>query len=208
MLKVFFLIFEPNVAWEKIAQARRGFFFITVVHLLPLILAGTALETWGLHRHGKLQHLGMYKTFTNEEIITFESIQFLVFFAMVFTTALLVYKIGQTFQDRLNFLQAFTTVAYGYSPIFLFHLLDASAAMPPAVPWLVGIGLVMWIFYQGIPRVMQPDPTHAFGVYISAIIVVILISGLARILTGMYLVGYMDLRHSWLYQKVAPFLGH
>ena len=208
MIKVFFLIFEPNVAWEKIAQARRGLLFITVVHLLPLILAGTALETWGLLRHGKLQHLGMYKTFTNEEIITFESIQFVVFFAMVFATALLVYKIGQTFQDRLNFLQAFTTVAYGYSPIFLFHFLDASAAMPPAVPWLVGIGLVTWIFYQGIPRVMQPDPTHAFGVYISAIIVVILISGLARILTGMYLVGYMDLRHSWLYQKVAPILGH
>jgi hypothetical protein len=208
MIKVFFLIFEPNVAWERIARARRGFLFITIIHLLPLILAGTAVETWGLQRSGKLQHLGMFKRFTPDEIVTFESIQFVVFFAMVFATALLVYKIAQTFQDKLNFLQAFTTVAYGYSPIFLFHFLDASAVMPPAVPWLIGIALVMWIFYQGIPRVMQPDPTHAFGVYISTIIVVILISGLARILTGMYLVGYMDLRHSWLYQKVQPFLGH
>ena len=203
-----FLIFEPSVAWEKIAQARRGLMFITVVHLLPLIIAGTALEAWGLHRHGKLQRFDIYKIFTSQEIITFEALQFVAFIAVVFVTALLVYKIGQTFHDRLNFLQAFTTVAYGYSPLFLFHFLDASAVMHPLVPWLLGIGLAIWIFYQGIPRVMQPDPTHAFGVYLSTIIVAVLTSGLARLMTGMYLLGYIDLQHSWLYLKITNLLGH
>ena len=86
---------------------------------------------------------------------------------MVLVSALLIYRIGQTFQDRLSFLQAYTVAAYGFSPLLLFHFLDASADMHPLVPWLLGIGLAVWILYQGIPRVMQPDPTHAFGVYLS-----------------------------------------
>ena len=208
MIKVFFLIFEPGVAWEKIAQAKRGFAYITLVHLLPLILIGTALESWGLHIHGKIQRFQIDKPFSTQEIITFESIQFVTFFAVVFVTALMVYKISQTFQDRLNFLQAFTTVAYGFTPLFLFHFLDASAAMHPAVPWLIGIGLVIWVLYQGIPRVMQPDPTHAFGVYLSTVIVVILTSALARVITGLYLLGYMDLQHSWLSRKLSHLFSY
>jgi len=209
MIKVFFLIFEPSVAWDKIAQARRGFFFITAVHLLPLILAGTALEAWGLHRHGKWQpQYQFFKGFSKPEIITFETIQVLLFVAVVFASALLIYKISQTFQDRLSFLQAFTTVAYGFSPLFLMHFMDASASIHPAVPWLLGMGFVVWILYQGIPRVMQPDPTHAFGVYLSAMIVVILTSFLARMITGLYLLGYIDLQHSWLSHKVESLFPH
>ena len=209
MIKVFFLIFEPSVAWEKIAQARRGFVFITVIHLLPLILLGTALETWGLERHGKWQpKFHRFKDFLPQEIYTYETIQFFLLLAVVFVSALLVFKISQTFQDRLTFLQAFTTVAYGFSPMFLFRLLDASATMHPAAPWLIGMALTMWILYQGIPRVMQPDPTHAFGVYLSAMIVVVLTSGLARLLTAMYLLGYMDLQHSWLSRKITHLIGH
>jgi hypothetical protein len=203
MIKVFYLIFEPNVAWGKIAQARRGYFFITVVHLLPLLLAGTALEAWGLKEHGKLQHFQFYRTFPTQEIVNFEIIQFSLLLGMVCVCALLIYRIGQTFMDRLNFLQAYTVAAYGFSPLLLFHFLDASADVHPLVPWLLGIGLVVWIFYQGIPRIMQPDPTHAFGVYLSAVIVVILTSGLARLVTGMYLLGYLDLQNSWLSRKIT-----
>ena len=208
MIKVFFLIFEPSVAWEKIAQRRRGFLFITIIHLLPLILLGTMLETWGLLRHGKWQpKFQMFKVFPPQDIYTYETVQFFLLFAVVFVSALLVFKISQTFQDRLNFLQAFTTVAYGYSPVFLVRILDASAQMHPAVTWLLGMALAMWILYQGIPRVMMPDPTHAFGVYLSAMIVVVLTSGLARLVTAMYLLGYMDFHHSWLTNKVAHILG-
>jgi hypothetical protein len=203
MIKVFFLIFEPSVAWEKIARARRGYLFISAIHLLPLILAGTALEAWGLREHGKLQHFQFYRTFPQQEIINFELIEFFLMFAVVFVSALLIFRIGQTFQDKLSFLQAYTVAAYGFSPLLLFHFLDASADVHPLVPWLLGIGLVVWILYQGIPRVMQSDPTHAFGVYLSAVFVVVLTSGLARLITGMYLLGYMDLQNSWLSRKIT-----
>ena len=208
MIKVFFLIFEPGVAWEKIAQARRGFVFITAVQLLPLILLGSALETWGLLRHGKWQpKFQIFKHFPPQEIYTFEIIQFLLLFAVVFVSALLVFKIGLTFQDRLKFLQAFTTIAYGFCPMFLLRFLDASASMNPLVPWLLGVALMVWILYQGIPRVMQPDPTHAFGVYLSATIVVVLTSGLARFITGMYLLGDIDFHHSWLSNRITHLFG-
>lgn len=208
MIKVFFLIFEPGLTWEKIAQTRRGVFFITVVQLLPLLALGTALETWGLIQRGKWQpQFHMFKAFPANDVYTFETIQFILLLAVVFVSALLVFKVGQTFQDRLTFLQAFTTVAYGFSPVFLFHWLDTMATMYPAVPWLIGMAMTMWILYQGIPRVMQPDPTHAFGVYLSAMIVVVLTSGLARLITAMYLLGYMDFHHSWLSRKLAHFFG-
>ena len=150
----------------------------------------------------------MFKDFPAQDVITFEIVQFVLLLAVVFVCALLVYKISQTFQDRLSFLQAFTTVAYGFSPLFLLHFLDASATMHPAIPWLIGVALTIWIMYQGIPRVMQPDPTHAFGVYLSATVVVVLTSGLARLLTAMYLLGNMDLHHSWLSHKIGPLLSH
>jgi hypothetical protein len=149
----------------------------------------------------------MLKVFLPSEIYTFEAIQFFLLLAMVFVSALLVFKISQTFQDRLTFLQAFTTVAYGFSPMFLLRLLDASPTMHPAVPWLLGMGVTMWILYQGIPRVMLPDPTHAFGIYLSATIVVVLTSGLARLITAMYLLGNMDFQHSWLTHTFTHLFG-
>jgi hypothetical protein len=208
MIKVFFLIFEPGVAWEKIALARRGIAFITVVQLLPLLLLGAAAETWGLWRHGKWQpRFDKFKEFPHPEIIHYEVVQFFLMLAVVFISALLVFKISQTFQERQRFLPAFTVVAYGFTPLFLVRVLDYGATMHPAATWGIGILLTVWILYQGIPRVMQPDPTHAFGVYLSTMFVVVLTSGLARLVTGMYLLGYMDFQHSWLSRKIAHFLG-
>jgi len=130
MIKVFFLIFEPTSAWDKIAQARRGLWHITLVTILPLLLAGTLLEAWGLSAHGKWQgRFQIMKRFTPPDIAAFETIQFLLLLAMVFLCALVVFRIGQTFLERLTFEQAFRTVAYAFSPMFLFHFLDAGASV-------------------------------------------------------------------------------
>jgi hypothetical protein len=75
--------------------------------------------------------------------------------------------------------------------------------MSPWVSWMVGILLTVWILYQGIPRVIQPDPTHAFGLYLSTIIVTVLVSGLVRVMTGLYLLGNVDFQHSWLTHYLA-----
>lgn len=208
MLKVFFLIFEPGVAWERIAQARRGMFFILATYLLPMIALMAVVEGWGLNRWGKWQpKFDKFKNFSLREIISFEILQALVLLAMIFICALLLLKISETFHARRKYLPAFTVIAYGFSPFFLLKFLDAGPTMPPAATWAIGIALTMWILYQGIPRVLQPDATHAFGIYLSGVFVVVLVSGMARLITAMYLLGYMDFQHSWLTHKLGNLLG-
>jgi hypothetical protein len=205
MIKALFLIFEPRVAWERIARARRGFAFILGFYLLPIIILTTAAEGWGLAHWGKwqpkFQKLKEARDFSMGNIVTLEVIQAALLLAMVFLSALLLLKISQTFQNQRSYREAFTTMAYGYSPLFLARLLDAGPMVHPATTWAIGVALTFWVLYQGIPHVMQPDPTHAFGVYLSSMFVVVLTSGLARIFTAMYLLGYVDFKHSWLTHK-------
>jgi hypothetical protein len=40
-----------------------------------------------------------------------------------------------------------------------------------------------------LPRVMEPDPPHAFGLYLMSSLLLILITGLARFVTAWYLAG-------------------
>ena len=202
MIKALFLIFEPHVTWVRVAQARRGFAFILCMYLLPMILLASAVEGWGLHRWGKWQpKFERFKEFSDSGIITFETVQVLLALLMIFVSALLLLKISQTFESRHRYLEAFTTVAYAYSPLFLARLLDAGPTVHPATSWVIGIVLTVWVLYQGIPHVMQPDPTHAFGLYLSAMFVVVLISGMVRLLTALYLLGVVDYHHSWLTQN-------
>ncbi len=212
MIKAFFLIFEPSEAWDRIARARRSFAYILGVYLLPLILLVTAAEGWGLASWGKWQpRFQKFRDFTDDtavstlgkyqNIITFEVIQAALLLAMVLLSALLLLKISQTFQNRRKYLEAFTTMAYAYSPLLVVRLMDAGPMVSPWTTWAIGILLTVWVLYQGIPRVMQPDPTHAFGLYLSAMFVVILTSGMARLLTALYLLGEVDFHHSWLTHK-------
>ena len=204
MIKVFFLIFEPSATWDRIAQARRSFAFVLCLHLMPMIILATAVEGWGLHEWGKWQpRFQKFRDFsqTPGTIITFEVIQALLLLLMVLLSALLLLKISQTFHSRRTYLDAFTTMAYGYSPVLLTRLLDAGPMMSPWTSWAIGIMLTVWILYQGIPRVMQPDPTHAFGLYLSGMFVVVLTSAMARLLTALYLLGEVDFHHSWLTHK-------
>ena len=205
MLKVFFLIFEPSVAWDRIARARRGFAFILGWYLLPMILLPCAAEGWSMARWGKWQPgVQRFMDFSRHDIVVFETIQAALLLVMVLLAArilLVVSRTFQTFQKRCNYLDAFTTVAYSYSPLLLARLLDAGPSVSPWVSWGVGIALTIWVLYQGVPRVMQPDPTHAFGLYLAGMFVVMLTSALARVPTALYLLGEVNFRNSWLTHK-------
>jgi hypothetical protein len=200
MLKVFFLIFEPGVAWDKIVRAQRAFGFILGWYLLPMILLPCAAEGWSLDRWGKWQPgFQRVMNFSRHDIVVFETIQAALLLVMVLLAAQMLLAISQTFQGgRRRFLDAFTTVAYSYSPLLLARLLDASPSISPWVSWGIGIALTVWVLYQGIPRVLQPDPTHAFGLYLAGMFGLVLSSALARLLTALYLLGEVDFRHSWL----------
>jgi len=106
--------------------------------------------------------------------------------------AKLIKALGETFHGRNTFTQTFTVTAYGLGPYFALRILD----MFPGVSswaywavWIAGMLLSFVILYQGIPRVMLPDPPHAFGLYLTSCVFLVMVSGLARFLTYWYLAG-------------------
>jgi hypothetical protein len=174
-------------------------------YLLPMILLPAAAEGWSMERWGRWQpKFQRFMDFSLHDIVVFETIQAALLLAMVLLAAqmLLVFsRTFQAFQKQRRYLDAFTTVAYSYSPLLLLRLLDASPAVSPWVSWGIGITLAVWVLYQGIPHVMQPDPTHAFGLYFAGIFVMVLSSALVRVPTALYLLGEVGFHHSGLAHK-------
>ncbi len=190
MLKAFLLVFNSQATWEGIARARRGIVYVLTVHLLPLLVLTAAAEGYGLHHWGKWQGaVQRLKEFSTGEAIVFEAVQLVISLAVVFLGARLVKSLGETFHGRHTYLQAFTLVAYGLSPVFLLRLFDAFRGVSPWATWGVGIVLTFAVLYHGVPLVMEPDPPQAFGLYMVSSLSLLLISGLARFLTAWYLQG-------------------
>ena len=71
--------------------------------------------------------------------MVFEAAQFLLSLLVVFVGANMLTAIGETFRGRHTYTQAFTTIAYGLSPLFLLRLLDAFKEVNPWVTWSIGI---------------------------------------------------------------------
>ncbi len=207
MTKALFLIFDPKV-WDRMAQARRGVGFICATYLLPLLLVVSAMEGEGLMRWGKWQPgVDVIRKFTGGEVILYEVAQLLLTLAVVFVCAHLVKILGETFHDRHSYTQAFTVVAYTLCPAFLLRLLDVFPMMNPWVPWAIGAVLSIWIFYQGLPRVMNPDPSHAFELYVISSMILVATTGLVCLLTALCLRGQVDFTHSYFGVRLLRLLA-
>ena len=208
MIKALLLMLNATT-WDRLAQARRGVVFICVSYLLPLLLIISAVEGAGLVRWGKWQSgVAVIKKFVVGEAMLYEIAQLLLTLAVVFVCAHLVKILGETFHDRHTYTQAFTVVAYTLFPVFLLHLLDVFPTMNPWVPWAIGIVLSIWIFYQGLPRVMKPDPSHAFELYVISSMILVATTGLVRTLTALCLRGRVDFEHSYLGTRILQVLAH
>jgi hypothetical protein len=189
MIKALLLIFEPVATWSSILRARRSVMFIVIAFLLPLLLLTTLSEGYGLVHWGKWQSIGRLKMFSVAETVVVEAAQFLLSVLVVFAGANFIKSLGETFHGQHNYQQAFTTVAYGLSPLFLMRLLDAFAGISPWVSWTIGIMLSIAVLYHGVPRMMEPDPSHAFGLFFMSALLLLLLTGMVRYVTGEYLQG-------------------
>jgi hypothetical protein len=207
MIKALFLMFDPT-GWDRLAQARRGVGFILTGYLLPLLLVVSAVEGGGLIHWGKWQPtVGAVRKFTAGEVVLYELVQLLLTLVMVLVCAHIIKILGETFHDRHTYPQAFTVVACSLSPLFALRLLDAFPMMNPWIPWVIGIALSIWIFYQGLPRIMKPDPSHAFELYVISSIVLCMATGVVRLLTALYVRGQIDFAHSYLGMKILHLLA-
>src|SRR6266853_4253691 len=189
MIKALLLIFEPFASWERIWRARRGVAFVLFLYLLPTLVLISAVEGYGLRHWGRARELGPRRFYTPGEVIIFEVAQVLLFMVIVLIGAKLIKSVGETFHGRHSFTQCFVLVAYGLSPLFLLHLLNAVKDISPWITWAIGIILSIAVLYQGVPRMMEPDPPHAFGLYLMSSVLLLFIAGLARFVTAWYLQG-------------------
>jgi len=192
MIKAFLLIFEPVHSWDVVARSQRGVTFIFATFLLPMVLLSSAAEGFGLVHWGKsredAESQGPRK-FPVKEAVVYEIVQAGLTIAIVFIAATILKSLGETFHGRHTHTQSFKTIAYGLSPLFVLRLFDAFSWVSPWTSWTIGVVLCVVVLYEGLPRVMLPDPPHAFGLYLMNSLLVVLITGLARFVTAWYLSG-------------------
>jgi len=193
MIKALLLVLDPAAGWDAIVLAKRSLSRILLGYLLPMWLIAFVTEAYGLVHWGKPRGIvGELKPFTHSEALIFEILQLCLMVVLVFVGARLIRALGETFHGRNTFAQAFTVAAYGLGPVFTMRILD----MFPSISgwaywasWVVGILLTCAILYHGIPRVMLPDPPHAFGLYLTSSVFLVMVSGLIRFLTYSFLQG-------------------
>jgi hypothetical protein len=190
MLNAFLLIFSPARTWERIADARRGIIYILITYLFPIMILTSFGEGFGLMHWGKWQGEPLHiRKLSQGEAIVFEAGQFLATFFIILLNAGLAKSVGSTFHGRHTFTQGFTAVSYGLAPLFLCRLLNAYSDVNPWLSWAIGILLSIALLYHGVPVVMDPDPAHAFGLFMITSLMLFMTTGMLELITAFYLHG-------------------
>lgn len=193
MLKALWLLIEPRPVWERLSKAKPGLARVSLTLLVPLLALACAFEGYGFARWGKPRgdspEAVFLRKLTVAESVAYELIQIVFVVAITLFAAWIVRAVARSFHGRQTYPQAFTTVAYGLSPLVLVQALDGFPAINPWVSWGVGMALVARVMYQGIPRVMLPDPPNAFGLYLTSVVLLLTATGLARFFSSAYLNG-------------------
>lgn len=183
MFLTLLMIFLPEAGWSRAAEASRHAVRVVLLHMLPLILFGCVAEAFGMMKFGKLVgRFNIPKTCSLEQVLQYQACQFVVAVATILLCAYVIRYLGNTFHTRQKFMPAMTVAVFGLGPIFLMRLCDAFPSVNPWLSWGIGAVFTAAIMYQGAPRVMRLDPAHALGFYMSSLLVLVLTSGIARVL--------------------------
>jgi hypothetical protein len=207
MIKALMLIFDPVASWDGIVARKRGWLGIILIYLLPLWLIACVAEFYGLVHWGKPRgFVSELKQFNHSQALVFEILQLILMFVVVFVGAKLIKSLGETFHGRNTFDQAFTVTAYGLGPVFTMRIFDIFPSVSGWMYWATwGVGALMTfaILYHGVPKVMLPDPPHAFGLYLTSTTFLLMVSGLIRFLTFSYVAGKFGKLDAAINQLIA-----
>lgn len=180
MFKVVQLVFSPAATWEKIAAEARGVVETLLLSLLPIMLLATALEAWSLIRFGERRDLGHVVRITEQVAFRYGLTQLAAGFAVIFIGTKFLASVASSFHLQATYQQCFTTVAYGFCPLFLGQAIDAIPALPTWISWAIGAVLSVAVLYHGVALVLKPDQTKGFGLYILTSIFGLMLSAFAH----------------------------
>lgn len=211
MFCVFFMFIDSATAWRWANEAGKGLLRLIVLHLLPLAAVGCIAEGYGLTHWGRrVGEFGAHRVYSLAEILPYEGARFGLSLLMVFLVACVLRLMANTFHARNGFLPAMTVAVFGSGPILLLRVADMFAVAPPWLTWAVGAVLSAAVLYQGIPRVMNADPTHALGLYMAGAMLVVLVSAVMQLGVPMLLMNHLlptarELELGTPVAAVAPF---
>jgi hypothetical protein len=181
MLTVLQLIFSPAKTWTAVAQRQRGVIWIFLFSLLPLLVVSGAIEVLALIklgvRKGLLDHPSLV---TQDAAVQFGLIQLGLSLVLLFGGAKFVQWIAEGFHFFPPYRQVFTTFGFGLGPIFLLRALNCVPVANSWVWWLLGVFIMMFILYQGVGLVMEPEQTKGFGFYLLGTLAMVIMSGIAQ----------------------------
>lgn len=183
------LIVEPTLAWDSVAMGRRRISQVCLFFLLPLLLMSLAGELTGMVYLGRHNPIEGAVKLPRTRMVEYGAGELALSFAVVFIGAKLVQALAQTFHTRNTFEESFTVVAYGLSPLFLVRLLNAFPVINPWASFGIGMALCIATLYHGLPRILQPDPPHAFGLYLMSVVLLSGVAAVACYLTWLVLTG-------------------
>lgn len=189
MIKAISLIFDPAITWDKIALAKKGLGYVFFWFLTPLVLISVGGEMAGVVYLGRRADNGSTISIPEPRMIAYCGAELAMSFLVVFIGARLVKSVSETFHGRHSYAKCFSVVAYTLGPLFLLRLLDAFPVMNPWASFGIGMVLSVTTLYYGVPRVLQPDPPDAFGVYLISVLLLAGVAALARFLTLLVLDG-------------------
>jgi hypothetical protein len=183
MIRAILLIFDPAGTWERIVKTKRGPGFVLLFYLIPLVTMSVAGELIGKNHFGVMQDYGEAAPISERLLAVYGAVQFLTSLVVVIVVAVLVKSMAGTFQPRHTYGQCFKVVAYSFGPFFLLRLADAFPVVNPWLSFAVAIIFSQRALYAGIPRVVDPDPPNAFGLYLTSGLLLTMMAGLARFFT-------------------------
>ncbi|PYI89572.1 MAG: hypothetical protein DME26_00995 [Verrucomicrobia bacterium] len=194
MITALLLIFEPVDTWDKIIKAERKPVTVFFVHLLPMMLIALGFEAFSLVHWGESRSLsGSITPVSPQRAQDYGIAQFVLLLVVIFLGARILQKLAQSFHSVHTYGQCFITLAYSLSPLFLGRVLDAWYFIETWVCWALGATLSIAVLYQGLPRILMPDPTVALGIYIVSSVLILILAAAAHYLALLVLHGYIQL---------------
>lgn len=186
MILVLAMFFDPQRAWEHAAKSGRSSWRTLGLGLLPLLLLGCVAEAYGMTHWGKAAgDFGGRQVYGLDIALRLQAWHALSGLFLVLVCAVVLRAITDTFKRRQSFAQALVVSVYGLGPILIARMADAAPAINPWLSWGIGALLAVALLYQGLPRVFHIDPAHALGAYLTGSILVVLISGILRLVMVM-----------------------
>ncbi|HSY20439.1 MAG TPA: YIP1 family protein [Candidatus Acidoferrales bacterium] len=183
-----FLVVTSESRWNGIVQSERTCGRTAGIFFVPMLLTLAGLEGLGLKKWVRWHDVaGLARPLTDNEAAGFEAVRCLMIVLAMLACAQLLKVFSGTFRNRNTHAQALTLVIYSFAPICLMRSLLVFYPFNDWVLWGIGVVLALKVLYHGLPRILEPDPPQALGLFFLGAFSLCLVTLLERFITLCYL---------------------